>query len=192
MPQFLLLFFFPSKFWSVQQHACPSGTARPWSQHSFQGSWVWVFWEACWWIRSRRGTGLAEQTNSRSSLHNGQLCVCPRVCMHMCNPFLPSSANLPRGRLLWGHTISLLCRCTSYQHIWQDGTFKLKFSLFCSTIKLGMRSWRDVPGYIWSAHPNTSWSIMRRHLVEFTFVYNAMHSRQLPCQALTSISWLCE
>lgn len=175
----------------MQQHACPSGTARPWSQHSFQGSWVWVFWEACWWIRSRRGTSLAEQTNSRS-FHNGQLCARPCVCMHMC--VIPSCPPLQTS-LTWpgeGYAISLLSRCTSYQHIWQDGTFKLKFSLFCSTVKLGMESWREVPGYIWSAHPNTSWSVMRRHLVEFIFVYNAMHSRQLPCQALTSTSWLCE
>lgn len=118
------------------------------------------------------------------------------VCVHVCacTCVIPSCPPLQTS-LTWpgeAYTISLLCRCTSYQHICQDGTFKLKFSLFCSTIKLGMGSWREVPGYIWSAHPYTSWSIMRRHLVEFIFVYNAMHSRQLPCQALTSTSWLCE
>lgn len=84
MPQFC---FFP-EFQSMQQHACPTGTARPWSQHSFQGSQVWVCQEACWWIRPRKGTGLAEQTNSSSSLHNDALSVCTCVCMHVCKPFL--------------------------------------------------------------------------------------------------------
>lgn len=119
------------------------------------------------------------------------------VCVHVCacTCVIPSCPPLQTSLTWPGEGFSRVTLSASHADahlIWQDGTFKLKFSLFCSTIKLGMGSWREVPGYIWSAHPNTSWSVMRRHLVEFIFVYNAMHSRQLPCQALTSTSWLCE